>query len=357
MSTLSSVADMSDLSQVIKALCAGSLADGRAAEAISPATMRGAFAAILDGGASDLEIGALMAVSALLEAQCEGEKFAELILGLHDAIRERMLPLHCEHGSGPIVVLPNYGDAGRTASIPLLALLLRRFGIRVLVHGALETYGGLFNCGIFRDFDVLPATTRSQAEKQLCDGGIALVPATLFSPGLAAMLSLKNRVSAVTPAHTLASLLMPLSTASRDLLHVLEIPAWLRGHLDGEEFLSDARVLLLSVSPDHFELNDFRPRIAFHNRDNPGGWEQLFAAEPARVTRAPRADAATNTASMSTDPRAWSNWTRSHLAGEAILPLPIVNLLASCLYGCGYAPDINQAKAIASVGAGSRAAA
>ncbi len=342
---------MSDISRIVKALCAGVPPHGRDCETISPASMRGAFAAILDGGASDLEIGALMALSALLEAQRDGERVSEVILGLHDAIRERMIPLHGEHGSGPIVVLPNYGDAGRTASIPLLALLLRRLGIRVLVHGALETYGGLFNCGIFRDFGVLPATTRSQAEKQLGEGGISLVPATLFSPGLAAMLSLKNRLGAGTPAHALANLLMPLTAVQPEVLHVLEVPAWLRPHLDDEAFLRGTRVLLLAVSPDQFELSELRPHIAFRDRDSPRGWERLFAAEPARTQMSASA------ASLSTDPRAWSRWTQAHFAGETALTMPIVNLLASCLFGCGYAGDINQARAIASVAAGNRAAA
>jgi anthranilate phosphoribosyltransferase len=289
----------------------------------------------------------------MLESRHEGQRFAEVLLGLHDAIRERMLALPCDSGPGPVVVLPNYGDAGRTASIPLLALLLRRLGVKVLVHGALETYGGLFNCGIFRDFGILPCTTRGQVAGQLRENGIALVPATLFSPGLAAMLSLKNRLGIQTPAHVLANLLIPLADASARILHVLEVPAWLKPSVENESFLSEVRALLLAVSPDHFELTECRPHIALRDGEGAHGWRQLFSAEPAHAG----VSAPAHTLSLTTDPRAWSRWTQTQVTGNAALPQPIVNLLASCLYGCGYAGDLHHAKAIAAVGGGNLAAA
>ena len=47
--------------------------------------------------------------------------------------------------------------------------------------------------------------------------------------------------------------------------------------------------------------------------------------------------------------RATAALIRAMLEGTAKLPLPIVNQLACCLYGAGYAPDFNQAKAIMAV--------
>ena len=41
------------------------------------------------------------------------------------------------------------------------------------------------------------------------------------------------------------------------------------------------------------------------------------------------------------------------MAGEAPIPHPLVNQLACCLYACGYADDMNQAKAIAAIETGS----
>lgn len=61
--------------------------------------MRDAFAAVLDGGASDLEVGALMTASTALEAPRAAHWFAEIILGLSDAIRDRLTPLFADASS------------------------------------------------------------------------------------------------------------------------------------------------------------------------------------------------------------------------------------------------------------------
>lgn len=46
-------------------------------------------------------------------------------------------------------------------------------------------------------------------------------------------------------------------------------------------------------------------------------------------------------------------WIRQALAGEVPVPHPLVNQLACCLFASGYTDDMNQAKAIAAVEAGS----
>ncbi len=344
--------DMSDIISVIRALCAEADSATAGDCTVSPALMCRAFAAILDGGASDLETGALIAVSASIEAQRDCARYSEVVLGLHDAISERMVSLVVDDDSAPIVVLANYGDDWRTASLSLLALLLRRIGVRVLLHGALETYGGLFNCGVLREFGILPATTRSQAQKQLVDAGIAVVPATLYSPALANMLSLKNRLGISTPAHSLANLLMPLRS-TRSALHLVHSPFWLRPGLENEKLLREGRVLLLSVSPGNAAFDGCRPRIAFRDDESGGIWQVLFEEERFQAKVNPAAEASPAIG----DPRGWAEWTKKQLAGKVVPPTPIVNLLASCLFGCGYATDMNKAKAIAAVQTNSLAAA
>jgi anthranilate phosphoribosyltransferase len=56
------------------------------------------------------------------------------------------------------------------------------------------------------------------------------------------------------------------------------------------------------------------------------------------------------------DAAATAAWIKSALAGEAPVPLPLVNQLACCLFAAGYTSDLNQAKAIAAVETGSLAA-
>ncbi|MEO8100900.1 MAG: hypothetical protein ABI790_00135 [Betaproteobacteria bacterium] len=351
---------MSAVIQVIKDLCSPQFPDAggkAAAPAIEPLTMRAAFATVLDGGASDLEIGALMTASALLEAHRAADGFTGIVLGLSDAIRDRMTPLCVDSGSAQVVVLPNYGEESAFPAMPLLALLLRRMGVRVLVHGAVETQGGLHNCCVFREFGVLPAATRGQAARQIAETGLALLPVTLFSPGLAAMLSLRNRLGVRTPAHSLANMLMPVADTSTRSLHVLHMASWLRPSLADESVVLEAPALIVSATESAAEGILGQPWIAFRDGEVGAAWQSLFDRDsnptpPEFAGRTP-----TGPALEACDPRAWAAWTHQRLAAKAALPSHVANLLACCLYGCGYASDINQAKAIVAIEPGSLVAA
>lgn len=344
---------MSDIVQVVKALCKSPYRDASGEVmplAVNPATMRGAFASILDGGASELETGALIAAAASVEAQHAGNWFVEIVLGLSDAIRERMMPLVAEGSPGPVVVLPNYGDDDIACATPLLALLLRRLGVRVLIHGAIETQSGLLNCGVLREFGVLPAATRSQAARQLMESGIALLPATLFSPGLAAMLSLRNRIGVRTPAHALAKMLMPVLAPTMRSLHVLHVAPWLKAHLAEESVVLDSPALLVAIGDSSSEAAaDNSTQIAFRDAEKNPGWEALVDSEGLSASRRASAGAAFDRMPEQNDPRAWAEWTRYRVEGKAALPRQVASHLACCIYGSGYAPDFHQAKAIAAV--------
>ena len=344
---------MSDIVQVVRALCASPSHDGAGNAvplAINPATMRGAFASILDGGAAELEMGALMAAAASLEAQHSGNRFAEIVLGLSDAIRDRMMPLAADGSPAPVVVLPNYGDDDLAPAVPLIALLLRRLGVRVLIHGAIETHGGLLNCSVLREFGILPAATRGQAARQLAENGLALLPVTLFSPGLAAMLSLRNRLGLRTPAHALAKMLMPVLAPATRSLHALHIAPWLKAHLAEESVVLDTPALLVAVA-DSSEGGTFESaaQISFREVEKHPGWQVLTDMEGIYTSRRPASNVSLERIPGQNDPRAWTEWTRHRIEGRAVLPQLVASQLACCLYGCGYAADFHQAKAIAAV--------
>src|ERR1700691_4203177 len=97
-------------------------------------TARELFAAMLDGGVPDLELGAI-----LLALRAKTESVDEL-LGFYDALTARLYRLPFpEHPVKPVVI-PSYGGAQRLPNLlPLLALLLKRYGIPVFIHGALES--------------------------------------------------------------------------------------------------------------------------------------------------------------------------------------------------------------------------
>jgi anthranilate phosphoribosyltransferase len=315
------------------------LAPGPLVPEFSSKTAHGIYAAILDGGVPDIELGALLAA---LARHCRN---VTLMIGLRDALAERMNRLQPPQTARHCVVIPNYGCEYDAANLsPLIALLLRRFGIPVLVHGALETNGGLAVTSMFREFGVLPCATRAQTQNTLDAGGIALLPITLLSPGLAAFMALKSLIGVDTSAHAIAPMLTPLDGAT---LHVCNVA----GDLDATaliEFFGEETLALLvkGAGGQAFGSASHRPSLDFLEH---GKLDTLFEAEVPRPDRAEPAG--------QREMRATVEWMRSALEGKTPLPLPLVNQLACCLYGSGYAQDINQAKAIAAVETGSLAAA
>ncbi len=380
---------MSDIKRLIKHLGSGLASGSSLSAVISPADMRASFAAVIDGGAEDIELGALVAMCASIQAHRDTEMFSEILLGLSEAIRERSMPISCARYGYSSVVIPNYGDSNCGNAIPLIAIKLQRMGIRVLVHGALETAGGLANCGVFRELGVLPVTTRGQAERRLAEDGLALVPTSLISPGLAAMMALKARLGVCTPAHILADMLMPILTDPAQTLHVLNIPAWLSALADTESVVMQTPTLFstsIDITGCKFGSLDSRPQLKYRagsdarsregNGDSskkvavggsadPRGWQTLFQEEmESRADVVPFAGRDSLKTShtrwvanaIPTDPRGLAGWTRQRLDANIALPQPVVNQLACCLYGVGYADDFNQAKAMAAVETGSLAA-
>jgi|GEM_PF-352460 len=374
---------MSDIKRLIKHLGSDLASESSLSAVISPSDMRSIFAAVIDGGASDLELGALVAMCASIQSHRNTEMFSEILLGLSEAIRERSMPISCARYGYSSVVIPNYGESNRGNAIPLIAIKLQRMGIRVLVHGALETAGGLANCGVFRELGVLPVTTRGQAERRLAEDGLALVPTSLISPGLAAMMALKARLGVSTPAHVLADMLMPVLTEPAQTLHVLNIPMWLNGLADTESMVMQTPALFSSsidMTGCKFGSLDSRPQLKYRvgldaqlrggNSDGRSiedaySWQTLFQEEMESRTdivsfagRDPLKTSHTRwvATAVPTDPRGLAAWTRQRLDANVALPRPVVNQLACCLYGAGYADDFNQAKAMAAVETGSLAA-
>jgi len=299
------------------------------------------FAAMLDGGVADLELGAL-----LYALRAKGESMDEL-LGFQRAVQERLYHLKAPPGGITPVVIPAYGGGQETANLlPLFALLLQHFGIPVLLHGTLENHDGMAASYILRELGILPCASLSQAQHALDQEGLAFAPTAVLCPGLASMLSLRNRLGLRNSAHLMVKLLRPFNDVGlhqvsasqpgemerlRNCLLVTEMHALLLQSCEGEPFANPAQ----------------RPQLEYFDR---GASEILFEAERAPAHHSPTQPKATSAA-------ATACWTRQILAGEIPLPLPLVNQLACCLYGTGYAQDMNQAKAIAAIEAGGLAAA
>lgn len=295
------------------------------------------FAAMLDGGVPDLELGAC-----LTALHVKGESAVEM-LGFHRAVSERLYALRPPATGLRPLVFGCYGGARREANLlPLLALLLQRMGVPVLLHGTLESGGRVASAYVLRELGVMPVGSLLQAQKTLDEELIAFVPTAVLCPGLASLLSLRNRLGIRNPAHSIACLLDPFSGAALRVIGatgagpLARIEAFLAA-------LGDDALLLKSTEGEAFANPRQRPRILYFRQGEPS---VLFEEEMAPARTLPSQPA-------SIDATATASWIRQALAGEVPVPHPLVNQLACCLFASGYTDDMNQAKAIAAVEAGS----
>jgi anthranilate phosphoribosyltransferase len=299
------------------------------------------FGAVLDGGVPELELGAI-----LLALRVKPESLQEL-LGFYSALNERLFRLRAPDVKAQPVILPSYGGARHQPNLlPLLVLLLQRFGVPVLVHGTLNGNGRIASAYVFRELGIMPCASLAQAQDALDNEGIAYVPTAVLAPGLANVLSLRARLGVRSSAHSIAKLIDPFEGECLRVVSASHAP-----YLETlREFLlaTGAHALLLhSTEGEPFANPGQRPRFEyFHD----ASLQVLFEAAAGPLENIPPQPAGI-------DAVATAAWIKSALAGEVPVPLPLVNQLACCLFAAGYTNDMNQAKAIAAVETGSLASA
>jgi len=162
------------------------------------------YAAILDGGVPDLELGAIM-----LALRMKGESRDEMS-GFLRAVDSRIHALDRPAVEARPIVLPSYNGARKGANLtPLLALMLQRFGVPVLVHGLLEGFGRVSSGRVLRELGVMPASTLGQVQLSLEKEGLAFAPLSILCPGLSDQLALRARLGLRNCAHSLVKMLDP----------------------------------------------------------------------------------------------------------------------------------------------------
>ena len=294
------------------------------------------FAAMLDGGVPDLELGAC-----LCALRMKRESATEL-LGFYRAVSERVYLLKPPATALRPLVFATYSGARQAPNLlPLLVMLLQRMGVPVLMHGTLEGGGRVASAYILRELGVLPGRSLAQAQKSLDEASLAFVPTAVLCPGLANLLSLRSRLGVSNPAHSLVTLLDPFESGGLRLVcadEPLQIEK-LETFLLATGF--DA-LLMKSTEGEPFANPRQRPRIKFFRQ---GEASVLFEEEMLSARGSPSQPSAIHAG-------ATAAWVRQAMAGQVPIPHPLVNQLACCLYACGYTDDMNQAKAIAAVEAG-----
>jgi anthranilate phosphoribosyltransferase len=159
------------------------------------------FGQILDGQASDLEIGAFC-----IAMRVKGETPEEMC-GFLDAIDARVQKVSSASGK-PVVVLPSYNGARRLPVLtPLLAGLVARRGLPVLIHGTATEASRVFVHDVLHALDV----QASKSAPTLQDGQVAFVPTEVLSPGLKRLLDARKLIGLRNSAHSLVKLMNPCS--------------------------------------------------------------------------------------------------------------------------------------------------
>jgi anthranilate phosphoribosyltransferase len=159
------------------------------------------FGQLLDGGVSDLEVGAFC-----IAMRIKGET-ADEMAGFLDATHARLNKVSSASGK-PVVVLPSYNGARRLPVLtPLLAALAARAGAPVLIHGTATENSRVFVRDVLQALDVQPAA----APPTLRDGQVAYVPTEVLSPGLKRLLDVRRVVGLRNSAHSLVKLMNPCS--------------------------------------------------------------------------------------------------------------------------------------------------
>lgn len=306
----------SDLAKWIREIGRGP----HAARPLDTGAARELGAAMLDGTVPPLELGAI-----LIAYRMKGETLAELA-GFMASIERGLARLEPPVDGLRPVVLASYNGARKLPNLTaLLALLLKRYGIPVLVHGMIDdgdTFGRVTTAAILWELGVEPAASLADAEQRLARDGIAYVPTAVLSPALASLLALRQRMGVRSLMHTLAKLVDPFGGAGFRVVAVTH-PDYVARM---QEFLaaSHANALLMRGTEGEPFANPRRqPRLEMFEG---GVASVLFDAESAAADPPPALPAAIDAATTAA-------WIAAALAGEVAIPQPIVNQLACCLYG------------------------
>ncbi len=156
---------------------------------------------VLDGQASDLEIGAFA-----IAMRIKGESIEELA-GFLRSVHEHCIPLHPTQAS---VVLPSYNGARKLPNLTaLLALLLAQEGVPVLVHGPEHDPGRVTTAEIFHTLGLPVANDSADIHAAWARREPVFIRTEALCPPLARLLDVRRVIGLRNPAHTVAKLLAP----------------------------------------------------------------------------------------------------------------------------------------------------
>lgn len=276
------------------------------------------------------EVGELELGGILIAMRIKGEAEEEMI-GFYQAMQQQVMRLQAPSGWPMPVVLPSYNGARKQANLtPLLALLLKRVGLPVVVHGVLDDSTRVTSAEIFQALGLPWSQDAAHAQQRLDVGEVAFIPVSTLSAPLERQLGLRWRMGVRNSAHTLAKLATPF--AEQDVLRIASVshPEYV-GRVASFFRQIGARGLLMHGTEGEAYANPQRcPQI--HYMVN--GEQQVLLERPAQdeIPELPAAKDAETTA----------RWTERCLAGEVAIPLAIQRQIACCLLATGEVETLEQ---------------
>jgi anthranilate phosphoribosyltransferase len=268
---------------------------------------------VLDGTASDLEVGAFC-----IAMRVKGETPEEMA-GFLDAIHERleMLPA----STRPLVVLPSYNGARKLPVLtPLLALLLAREGVPVLVHGTATEDRRVSSQDVLAQLGI----EALQEVDEIDAGSVAFAPTALLLPGLERLLDVRRTLGLRNSAHSLVKLMDPLAPVAGDSLIV--------GSYTHPEYAESMAATITLTGADALLLRGTEGEPVADPRRTPqmdgflsGRTVRLQEAQDGPLTALPTLPSTTDAAST-------AQYTRAVLGGELPVPEPIARQVEHILH-------------------------
>lgn len=253
------------------------------------------------------------------------------LLGFMTALEARVARFEASDDRPRPVLLPAYGGTRRLPNLTaLLALLLRRYGVPVLLHGPGDTagqFGRVTTAAVLCELGVEPVRSIDEARQRLAHEAIAYVPISLLAPGLDELVALRRRMGLREDFNAIVSLIEPFGGAGFRVIAVSREDELQRMR----EFLAKTRadaLLLRGTEGEPFANPRRQPRLECFVEGAPSVFFEADVGAPSAPAMLPLAPDAASAAA----------WIAAALAGEQPVPPPIVNQLACCLLATRRAP-------------------
>ena len=179
----------------------------RGARGLDAVSAKSAFAALLEGEVSDIQLGAWW-----LAMRIKGEtpeELAAFVEAMHDTLAFRIKT------ERPVAVLACYNGARQLPNLtPLLAWALVQMGGRVLLHGVKQDAARVTTHDLFAALNFSITESAESTERALIEGGMAFTPLDALHPKLAALISNRWRIGVRSTPHTVTKLLLPIDGPS-----------------------------------------------------------------------------------------------------------------------------------------------